>query len=1007
MNLEEIYKRLDLKDSLIRVSGNPTWKDDVTFPSRICRLLEKNDLLKTLDAFFCFDNKPLILFFNLADSSKKKELHKAIWNFNESPIAIIIENNAVEVFNGFSFDDNAELLKSFGKSDVLNDFTYFELVTGKTWEKYQDELSNKNRVDFRLLKNIEDAQGKLKADGIEQKTANALLGKIIFIRYLIDRKIRLHFNNIPRYWTNEDLCSILNDKEDFWAFIQYLESSDKGFNGDMFKISKDDFCRIPEQSLKWLIKLLNGDDIASGQKSLFDLYDFSILPIEFISNVYEKFIGKDNQDKNGAYYTPTFIVDYIIAETIGKKLAESNDYSCKVLDPACGSGIFLVESLRKIIEKYFTINGITQTNTEAVRAALKNIAKENIFGIDKDESAIQVAVFSVYLTLLDYQEPADIEKFKFPNLIGSNFFCCDAFDVNDPKLKALEESKHSFDFIIGNPPWKRGGIEKKSICEQYLKQRQLINNVGNKELAQAFVLRTLDFASTNTKCALVLVSKVLYNIDSQVFRAYLLDNVFINQVFELASVRKEVFNKSNDPAIAPACILFYQNANGQSTDKNVVTHIALKPSKFFSMFKVFSLLRNDIQQVQQDRLKQYPWLWKVLVYGSYLDFLFIKRLKKMNLVSDIISDEKKFVYGTGIQYSSNPTYDSTQFIGSSFIDAKAVNQFWIDNSLVSTFEKTKVHRIRNKKNIFLPPMLLCKKTLDTQTFTLRSCVLQNEAVFKNSLASIRAYNTYDIDILKNIACVFASHLYAYFAINTFSSIGIEREQSHLEDMFVVPYVDLKTNYYDVLKRLYKRLSDEQQNNSINSNIINAINNQIETAYKGLNYEIFDILQLSNCERDLIDYALLVSKPLITKSHGYEKVFTSILKNNSLMLEDYAQVYINRFANSFNRNGKRFVVEIYHSQQIIGMYFKIIDDTEFTQEISYCKPVKSVLSMVAALSTHQITEQLFVQKDVRGFERDFFYIFKPNERRLWHRAIAHLDVNEFADAMLKAGGNKNE
>ena len=1003
MNLEEIYKRLDLNDSLIRVSGNPTWKNDVTFPSRICRLLEKNDLLKTLDAFFCFDNKPLILFFNLADSSKKKELHKAIWNFNESPIAIIVENNAVEVFNGFSFDDNAELLKSFGKSDVLNDFTYFELVTGKTWEKYQDELSNKNRVDFRLLKNIEDAQGKLKADGIEQKIANALLGKIIFIRYLIDRKIRLHFNNIPRYWTNEDLCSILNDKEDFWALIQYLESSDKGFNGDMFKISKDDFCRIPEQSLKWLIKLLNGDDIASGQKSLFDLYDFSILPIEFISNVYEKFIGKDNQDKNGAYYTPTFIVDYIIAETIGKKLAESNGYSCKVLDPACGSGIFLVESLRKIIEKYFTINGITQTNTEAVRAALKNIAKENIFGIDKDESAIQVAVFSVYLTLLDYQEPADIEKFKFPNLIGSNFFCCDAFDVNDPKLKALEESKHSFDFIIGNPPWKRGGIEKRSICEQYLKQKQLMDNVGNRELAQAFVLRSLDFASTNTKCALVLVSKVLYNIDSQVFRAYLLDNVFINQVFELASVRKEVFNKSNDPAIAPACILFYQNANGQSTDKNVVTHIALKPSKFFSMFKVFSLTRNDIQQVQQDRLKQYDWLWKTLVYGSYLDFIFIKRLKELPSVNDIIMNNN-YIRKQGLkEKDGNKKINVSLLVGTDYIKTNNVNKYHI----VSKGDKwtlPEVGYIYTKDNkivfdLYKAPMLLITGGTKSDLQAV-SAISYNDGVFKSSLTGIKGFGDDSIVVLRNIQAILNSQFFAYYNLLSFSSSGIEREETHDDEKLCIPYIDNLDNQVKLIERLFNEFYAQTMSN-------NTLKAKIDSHIASIEDSILEWLKCSETDKNLIDYALKISIPLATKPRGwYENVFASINKN-SPMLEDYAQVYINRFANSFNRNGKRFVVEIYHSQQIVGMYFKIIDDAEFTQEIKYCEPVKSVLSMVAALSPERITDNLFVQKDVRGFERDFFYIFKPNERRLWHRAIAHLDVNEFADAMLKAGGNKNE
>ena len=91
----------------------------------------------------------------------------------------------------------------------------------------------------------------------------------------------------------------------------------------------------------------------------------------------------------------------------------------------------------------------------------------NIFGIDKDYDAIQVAIFSIYLTLLDYQKPADIEKFKFPDLYGTNLIHSDAFDLENENLKELEERKLHFDYVIGNPPWKRGGIKKGSHCEQY------------------------------------------------------------------------------------------------------------------------------------------------------------------------------------------------------------------------------------------------------------------------------------------------------------------------------------------------------------------------------------------------------------------------------------------------------------------------------------------------------------------------------------------------------------
>ena len=62
----------------------------------------------------------------------------------------------------------------------------------------------------------------------------------------------------------------------------------------------------------------------------------------------------------------------------------------------------------------------------------------------------------------------------------------------------------------------------------------------------------------------------------------------------------------------------------------------------------------------------------------------------------------------------------------------------------------------------------------------------------------------------------------------------------------------------------------------------------------------------------------------------------------------------------------------------------------------------IIQLLSSIGTERITDRLFVQKDIRGFEKDGFYIIKPNEQILWHKAIAHLDINEFVDAVLVAG-----
>ena len=1019
MDLQEIYDKLSFTDDcLIRLSDK-NWKKKVVLPSRVCHLLEENELLRTLDAFFCFDNKPLILFFK--DPQDRMALHQAIWNFNESPIAIILENNVVEIFNGFAIDENKQLLKRLGGNETLNDFTYFELVTGKTWEKYNDDINHKNRVDYRLLENIEAVQKRLKEKGLTQTTANALLGKVIFFRYLIDRHVRLNYQE-KELWDNEDLCNCLSNRDDFVAFIRHIENKDTGFNGDLFRISESEFSTIDQDALDILIRLLRSEEISTGQQSLFDMYDFSILPIEFISNMYEKFIGKENQEDGGAYYTPTFLVDYIISETIGKKLKESSNYNCKVLDPACGSGIFLVESLRKIIEKYIEVNEIEDTNTDDFRQALKSIAQDNIFGIDKDPSAIQVAIFSVYLTLLDYQKPADIRKFKFPNLIGTNFVCSDTFDLDNKDLKALEDKKIHFDYIIGNPPWKGAGGDR--VVRKYIKKKKKKERgkkyciqINNNELAEYFVFRTSDFCTKNTEVALVIHSTSLYNSNSKdresSFRRYLLEEFHIKKVFELAVVRKEVFDKSNDKAIAPACVLFYKYANGDDTNNNIITHIALKPSRFFSMFKVFSVCSSDIQEEQQDRLKKYDWLWKVLVYGSYLDFNLIKRLREKPSIKNIINDRDRFISATGITFSEKKAkYDASRLKGMDFIDVYAVENFFINPQKVTPFQKDRLGRIRNtKKDIFYAPMLLCRHGLDTEKLILRSAISYKNAIFKKSLLSIKAYRIEDTNILKNIGCIFSSDILSYLSIQTFSSIGIERGNAKGGEILSLPYVELNKDYYETMEGLYRLRDQKKESMLLNANELYDIDKKIVDESNAYNNKIKDMLNLTTADDDIVDYALNVSRTIIhINDVGIEKrkelmlndQLFKALNTQDTMLKEYAQVYIDRFANSFNRNGKRFTVEILYSSQVIGMYFKVIDESMFIDDIVFTSDNKNLLSTIIALASNKLTDALFVQKDVRGFEKEYFYIFKPNEKRLWYKAVAYLDVNEFDDAMLKTG-----
>ncbi|MDR2409048.1 MAG: N-6 DNA methylase, partial [Bacteroidales bacterium] len=929
--LNEVLLRLGLNTSNgLYYTTDESWKK-IQFPSRIKRFFSE-----TLpDAFFCVDNKPLVLFFE--NPSDVNKLQKAIWNFNESPIVIIVYDNEIDVFNGFKLSDKVNgLLDRIGGLDKIDEFNYFHIVTGKTWENYQDSLDYTNRVDRVLLKDIDNARNLIlkefpqpaHADHLKEniRITNALLGKMIFVRYLIDRQVELSFNNTQKIWTNDDFCELLKNPRETERFFNYLADENAGFNGELFPLDEKDYEKIPNNAYKIIIRLLNCENLISGQQSLFNVYDFSIIPVEFISNIYEYFIGIENQVKQSAYYTPLFLVDYILAQTINKAIEDNPGDYFKILDPACGSGVFLVEALRKLIEQYISKNpGIRQNNIEQFKKDIKGIAESSIFGIDSDESAIQVAIFSVYLTFLDYMSPPEIKSFKFPGLLGKNFFCSDFFD-RGATFNTEFENIH-FSFIVGNPPWKRGTKDEDSLYLKYIKERKMYENVrpvvsiGNKEIAQAFLIRTSDFSREDTKCALIVTSKALYNSQSIDFRKYFLNQFLVERVFELAAVRREVFNQSHKSAISPACVLFFKYAFGKKTDTNIIEHIAIKPSRFFSLFKIFMISRQDIQYLKQDKLKEYDWLWKVLVYGSYLDFNFIIRLKsEYSSIREYLDGSHALVKQGIKRLDGNKKKDVGKLIGTNFLDLrKEIDQFYISPEHKKWNQKYVGYVYEEDgsvcEDIFTPPMLLIKETVNTKLESI-AAVSSEKLIFTDKITSIKFKRKKKSDDYYLLAGLMNSSLFAYYVLHASSTAGIMIEQQINDiERFSFPF-----EYSSRIIANVKKL--ETLNSKSHLEIMTNISVDICQSKDDINNAIMDLFRLSKTERILIDYSINVIIPIIMKHKTFEMLF-SPYEFQAKELMDYANLFLERFGSKFDDINKRFIVEIWHTRHIIGMFFKVI------------------------------------------------------------------------------------
>ncbi len=992
-SLYTIYERLGLnKENGLYIFPNMDWKS--RFPPKIEYALNK---IKP-DAFFCSHNEPLILFFE--KPANEREIHEQCWNFNRAPVIFINTESQLKIFNGFSFDYRSGFLNTLAEQTELQRFSYWRVVSGQLWREYEEKFSKRYRLDYKLLENIEAAREILiKEQKLKSAAANKLIGRLIFTRYLIDRKIRVGYHNNNGLLTNDEFLTLIQDRDALYEFFDFLNTK---FKGDLFPLDgeKND---VSSKNLDVLYRLFKGDEIKTGQKSLFNIYNFDIIPIEFVSNIYEYFIGKDKQETNKSFYTPPFLVDYILKQMVSPHLdKEVNSISCKVLDPACGSGIFLVEILRLIILRFKELNPDLKPSQPEFKKAINRLLVENIFGIDKDKDALEVAIFSIYITLLDFfEEPKDINGFEFPGLIGTNLIESDFFDTAHPFNKKFSEGKDKIrlDFIIGNPPWGKVDSPYMEYIQRREKSEKREIKVSNKQIAQAFLIRVSDFCSPQTKCSLIVTSKILYNLKADRFRNYYVNNFFIDEVLEISSVRTQIFVR----AVGPAVILKFRYAFGDNTDNNKVEHIALKPNPMFSLIKSILIEKYDYKEIKQGFFKEYDWLWKVLVFGSILDFYFIKKLHNRKIFSDTIKsilDNKKnnLIYGEGIQIGGKDQNDAANLIGMPFIDtkkpAKDLSRYFIKLRNDSKWIHTSVHRNRNK-DLFKAPFLLIKGSSNLD-FSIVASICLKDSVFTDSAFAIKSYN--GEKILESLLGIILSNLMTYFFFMTGSSAGIEREQVFSKELYYFPII-LDDKVVEKVKTLLKLHKKAYGEDTSGFKLGGECEREIKKVEKELNEVISRVYKITDSEKDVMDYAFEISIPILQDKVN-QRPFKELSKRD---LSQYAQLFVDHFSRVHNiQEAGYFYVEIYQTAHIAAMHFKIIPQRP--AEVLTFKDdqgSENIIELMAGMAFQKVSNKLFIQKDVKGINKDSFYVIKPNQYKYWHRAIARLDIIEFENSMLES------
>jgi hypothetical protein len=984
--LSQLYEHLGLspEKGLVEIKDRKKWVKCVpTGVTFLSKTVEQLNIIKP-DAFYHFNGVPLILFFENPVNEDVQRIHGQSWCFNQAPVIFILKDGTINIYNAFRYKKGTALQKlDITDTEISRRFSSWELQSGNTWKWIENTFFKrgitKHRVDRYLLDNIRTAVALLEERELAVGLAHRIILRLIFSRYLIDRGVIIDEKYIPgkpgdKETRKAHFNRLISHKPMLFRFFAYLKER---FNGNLFEIHDDEYKKVRQDHLDRLSRLFKGEDQETGEQTLFDVYDFSIIPIELISGIYESIIDDKKRKANSAIYTPTFLVEYILRQTVEAYLKENHTKHCKILDPACGSGIFLVEAFRRMVEKEKSSGAVTDKK-------LIELLENNIYGIDKDEAALNVAIFSLYVAVLDYKEPKDINKLKLPELLNKKLFTADFFDTGHKFNDILK--KNRIQFIVGNPPW---GSNKSKPHLRYLGNYP----VTDFQIAQTFLIRAKDFSNENTLSALVVTSTVIHNAEK--FRSYFLDNFFIDKVLDLSAVRRLIFKD----AINPSAVIFYRFAHKRDTKQNNVRYLSLKPNIFFACFNTLVIERTDIKTIKQHYFIKYHWMWKVALYGSELDFHLLVRLDNPDAaLENFIGDNPGIFKGKGIFTGVPKPSPFTFLTGLPIIETKKITKYYttIDRDTPRLkSEDTFLERGR-KPGLFQGEHVFLRRRMLKETELVVS-YNESPCAFRDSTYSLASQN--QPDELKELYGIFISDLFTYYQYMTSANWGVYFPEVNLEEYLSFPYVQVEDrkefaalvnrfiNYY---KKFY-------------TGVLRPEDIALPGEFKQINQMVNDAYEIDEIEKDLIDYVLEVSRYLFQENKIYGKALRRV---NNDDLEQYARVFYNHFGNIYSSPGEYFQVEYFLIDYFAAMKFKIVPfkpqkgkEIVKSEETDPDKIIFKALAQETSLYT--ITDRLYLNKVVNGFEEDFFYIIKPNEFKSWHRATAHMDLMEFVDAINKS------
>lgn len=628
-----------------------------------------NNRLKKSIFFYSSPNQTNTSFYfisKILNTTELKEVRKYIWNENKVDLLFYLKKDTLltelvlqyaKVSLNVSNEDCR--LDSFNLSikdkEKINKIQRWKFDSGLFWTNYQEFLEKSKKfksIDKELVGTLEALKNQLNnafslvSSNVEKKEeyVQALIDRTLYIKYLEDNHIinsyfyQHHFKD-----STVDYKKLLSEVDNV-GLNKLFKIIHNIFNNELFEKPT-----IPKKYLNSTICGLIQDSLNHnteiGQLRLFD-FRFDIIPTEFISYIYEIFLT-DKQKENGIYYTPKKLAQLIVDDVIPENKIGT------VLDPSCGSGMFLITAFQRLLEN----SKEKELKDVATRIEFRTkLIKDNIFGIEKELTAQRFTLFSLSLQLFrglektqirdfiakQLQENGKVELFKKYSFF-SNIERANSLEVDFDKIP---HKGKTFDYIVGNPPF----FEVKNT-DEFKIEIDFINKftyknedieykakdvVGKHQISQCFFIKIKEWSNDNTRFGFVSNSSNFDNEKSENFQKFFYKEYQIKKIYELSRVKKILFENASENVMS----LIFSNTKYKNTQiKYYPVEMGLFSEKPFNLLiikedKSFIIRQNDLIDNVFD-LRDF-------LIGNYLDILLINKLSNNNVLEDYLSKNKNY-----------------------------------------------------------------------------------------------------------------------------------------------------------------------------------------------------------------------------------------------------------------------------------------------------------------------------------------------------------------------------